>query len=227
MASTTPTVAAALRERLGTRYTRRLRAQGMLPVVIYGHGEKPVSAAVNAKEMLGHLHHGSHVITVALGGTSQTCLVKELQFGYLGDDIIHVDLARVNLDEIVRVNVRIEFFGECAASKKPGAVLTHDLAELAIHCKVRDIPESVRADLSAMQGEILIAGELKLPAGVTLAIDAHAPVARVIIIAEEVAGEAATPAGEAAAPAGEAAAPAGEVKKAGDGDAAKAAAPKK
>ena len=67
MASTTPTVAATLRERLGTRYTPRLRAQGLLPVVIYGHGEKPVSAAVNAKEVLGHLHHGSHVITVAIG----------------------------------------------------------------------------------------------------------------------------------------------------------------
>lgn len=220
MASTTPTVAATLRERLGTRYTRRLRAQGLLPVVIYGHGEKPVSAAVNAKEMLGHLHHGSHVITVALGGASQTCLVKDLQFGYLGDDVIHVDLARVNLDEIVRVNVRIEFFGECAAAKKPGAVLTHDMAELAINCKVRDIPESVRADLSAMQGDMLSAGDLKLPAGITLAIDAHAPVARVITIAEEAAGEAAAPA------AGEAA-PAADAKKDGDGDAAKAAAPKK
>ncbi|MFM1882299.1 MAG: ribosomal protein [Planctomycetota bacterium] len=220
MASTTPTVAATLRERLGTRYTRRLRAQGLLPVVIYGHGEKPVSAAVNAKEMLGHLHHGSHVITVAIGGANQTCLVKDLQFGYLGDDVIHVDLARVNLDEIVRVNVRIEFFGECAASKKPGAVLTHDMAELAINCKVRDIPESVRADLSAMQGEMLSAGDLKLPAGITLAIDPHAPVARVITITEEAAGEAAAPA------AGEAA-PAADAKKDGDGDAAKAAAPKK
>ena len=220
MASTTPTVAATLRERLGTRYTRRLRAQGLLPVVIYGHGEKPVSAAVNAKELLGHLRHGSHVITVALDGASQTCLVKDLQFGYLGDDVIHVDLARVNLDEIVRVNVRIEFFGECAAAKKPGAVLTHDMAELAINCKVRDIPESVRADLSAMQGEMLSAGDLKLPAGITLAIDAHAPVARVITIAEEAAGEAAAPAsGEAA--------PAADAKKDGDGDAAKAAAPKK
>jgi large subunit ribosomal protein L25 len=220
MASTTPTVAATLRERLGTRYTRRLRAQGLLPVVIYGHGEKPVSAAVNAKEMLGHLHRGSHVITVALGGASQTCLVKDLQFGYLGDNVIHVDLARVNLDEIVRVNVRIEFFGECAAAKKPGAVLTHDMAELAINCKVRDIPESVRADLSAMQGEMLSASDLKLPAGITLAIDPHAPVARVITIAEEAAGEAAAPA------AGEAAA-AADAKKDGDGDAAKAAAPKK
>ena len=220
MASTTPTVAATLRERLGTRYTRRLRAQGLLPVVIYGHGEKPVSAAVNAKEMLGHLHHGSHVITVALGDASQTCLVKDLQFGYLGDNVIHVDLARVNLDEIVRVNVRIEFFGECAAAKKPGAVLTHDMAELAINCKVRDIPESVRADLSAMQGEMLSASDLKLPAGITLAIDPHAPVARVITIAEEAAGEAAAPA------AGEAAA-AADAKKDGDGDAAKAAAPKK
>ena len=189
MASTTPTVAATLRERLGTRYTRRLRAQGLLPVVIYGHGEKPVSAAVNAKEMLGHLHHGSHVITVALGGASQTCLVKDLQFGYLGDNVIHVDLARV-------------------------------MAELAINCKVRDIPESVRADLSAMQGEMLSASDLKLPAGITLAIDPHAPVARVITIAEEAAGEAAAPA------AGEAAA-AADAKKDGDGDAAKAAAPKK
>jgi large subunit ribosomal protein L25 len=222
MASTTPTVAATLRERLGTRYTRRLRAQGMLPVVIYGHGEKPVSAAVNAKEMLGHLHHGSHVINVALaGGEGQTCLVKDLQFGYLGDDVIHVDLARVNLDEIVRVNVRIEFFGECAASKKPGAVLTHDMAELAINCKVRDIPESVRADLSAMQGEMLSAGDLKLPAGITLAIDPHAPVARVITIAEEAAGEAAAPAAAEAAPAADA------KKEGGEGDAAKAAAPKK
>jgi large subunit ribosomal protein L25 len=222
MASTTPTVAATLRERLGTRYTRRLRAQGLLPVVIYGHGEKPVSAAVNAKEMLGHLHHGSHVINVALaGGASQTSLVKDLQFGYLGDDVIHVDLARVNLDEIVRVNVRIEFFGECAASKKPGAVLTHDMAELAINCKVRDIPESVRADLSAMQGEMLSAGDLKLPAGITLAIDPHAPVARVITIAEEAAGEAAAPAAAEAAPAADA------KKEGGEGDAAKAAAPKK
>ena len=220
MASTTPTVAATLRERLGTRYTRRLRAQGLLPVVIYGHGEKPVSAAVNAKELLGHLRHGSHVITVALDGASQTCLVKDLQFGYLGDDVIHADFARVNLDEIVRVNVRIEFFGECAAAKKPGAVLTHDMAELAINCKVRDIPESVRADLSAMQGEMLSASDLKLPAGITLAIDPHAPVARVITIAEEAAGEAAAPAsGEAA--------PAADAKKDGDGDAAKAAAPKK
>jgi large subunit ribosomal protein L25 len=126
----------------------------------------------------------------------------------------------VNLDEIVRVNVRIEFFGECAASKKPGAVLTHDMAELAINCKVRDIPESVRADLTAMQGEMLSASDLKLPAGVTLAIDPHAPVARVITIAEEAAGEAAAPA------AGEAA-PAADAKKDGDGDAAKAAAPKK
>lgn len=222
MASATPTVAATLRDRLGTRYTRRLRAQGQLPVVIYGHGEKPISAAVNAKELLGHLRHGSHVINVALGSATQTCLVKELQFGYLGDDVIHADLARVNLDEIVRVLVHVEFFGECAASKRPGAVLTHDLSELAVHCKVRDIPESVRADLTAMQGDLLTAGELKLPEGITLATDAHAAVARVITITEEAAGEAAAPAAAEAAPA------AAEAKKeGGEGDAAKAAAPKK
>ncbi len=223
MAHATPTVAATLRDRLGTRYTRRLRAQGQLPVVIYGHGQQPVSASVNTKEMLGHLKHGSHVVNVAItGGTTETCLVKELQFGYLGDDVIHVDFARVNLDEVVRVNVHLAFFGESAGAKKPGVVLTHDLAELAVHCKVRDIPESIRADLSTMHSDMFTAGEIKLPDGVTLAVDPHAPVARIITIHEEAAGEAAAPAADAAA------APAADAKKDGDaGDAAKAPAAKK
>ena len=92
----TPTISATSRERTGTRYSQRLRKQGRLPAVIYGHKKTPISVSVDEKEILTLLHSGAHVLEVKVeGGSKETCLVKDLQFGYLGDNVIHVDFARV------------------------------------------------------------------------------------------------------------------------------------
>ena len=116
MSNESPTIQAMQRDRVGTRYSRRLRQEGKLPAVIYGHGSDPMSIVVNSKETLALLHHGAHVLNIAVeGGDTETCLVKDLQFGYLGDDVIHVDFARVNLDETVQVLVRLELVGEVEA----------------------------------------------------------------------------------------------------------------
>ena len=73
---------------------------------------------IDEKEILTLLQHGAHVLSVTVeGGKTETCLVKELQFGYLGDNVIHVDFARVKLDEEVRVQVRLNFVGESASSQ--------------------------------------------------------------------------------------------------------------
>ena len=102
MTHETPTISAEKRERLGSRYAQRLRKSGRLPAVIYGHGSDPVSVSVDEKTTLAHLHHGRHVLNVEIDGEdAETCLVKDLQFGWLGDDLIHVDLTRVNLDQEV------------------------------------------------------------------------------------------------------------------------------
>jgi large subunit ribosomal protein L25 len=140
------------------------------------------------------LQQGAHVLNIALeGGTTETCLVKELQFGWLGDNVIHVDLARVNLDEMVTVKIRLNYFGQPESAKRPGAVLTHDVTELEVNCKVRDIPEEIRIDLTNMKGDLLTVGEYKLPAGITAVTDSHSAYARVIIVQEELAGEATAP----------------------------------
>ena len=201
MAHDVPTLDATRRDRLGSRYTKRLRASGRLPAVIYGHGAAPASVSLDERETLAALRHGSHVLNVRLDGAAETCLIKDLQFGYLGDNVIHLDLARVNLDEVVTVKVSLHFTGSPEAAKKAGNIVTNDLQELLISCKVRDIPEDVRIDLSmVMKGEVLTVGELKLPAGVTAATNADAIVCRVTQVAEEEAtGEAAAPA-EGAAP---------------------------
>ena len=212
MAKEVPTIEATHRDRLGSRYSKRLRAAGRLPAVIYGHGSEPLSVHVDEKITVGALKRGLHVMNLTIGGKTETCLVKDLQFGFLGDDVIHMDLARVNLDEVVTVTVSLEFYGAPEAAKKSGTVVVHELADIQISCKVRDIPEHVRVDMTTMTGETFTAGDLKLGAGMTLAIDPHSVIVRVQTVKEEAAGEAAAPAAAAGAAAPAAAAPAAEKK---------------
>ena len=166
MSHENPTIAAERRQRHGSRYSQRLRKAGRLPAVIYGHGSDPVSISVEEKATLKHLHHGNHVFNVEIdGGDPETCLVKDLQFGYLGDNVIHVDFARVDLDEKVRVKMTLDFHGTPEAAKKSGMILVHDLAELEIECAVRDLPESLRIDLDPFD-DIVHVSDLTLPGGV-------------------------------------------------------------
>lgn len=232
MSKSTPTLKAAPRERLGSRYAKRLRTSGKLPAVLYGHGSAPVSLTLDEKETVTSLKAGAHVVKLAIeGGSTETCLVKDLQFGWMGDNVIHVDLTRVDLDEVVTVKVRLQFVGTPESAKKPGAVLTHDVTELEIQCKVRDIPEEIRVDLGGITADVYTVGEFKLADGLKAVTDPHAALSRVVTIAEEAEGEAAAPtagaepevltakkdkegeAGAAPAAGAKAAAPAKEAKK--------------
>jgi large subunit ribosomal protein L25 len=191
MSKNVPVIEAEPRDRVGTRYSKRLRQAGRLPAVIYGHGTQPTSVSIDAKSIISAVKHGTHVIELRVSGSSETCLVKQLQYGWMGDDVIHVDLTRVNLEETVRVSVTLTFFGQPEAAKRPGAVLTHDVQQLEVECKVRDIPEGIRIDMTHMEGDIMTVAQVKLPAGVTAVTDPHYAVARVVTVLEEAAGEAA------------------------------------
>ncbi|HRP64122.1 MAG TPA: 50S ribosomal protein L25 [Phycisphaerales bacterium] len=186
----TPTIQAKLRDRIGSRYSQRLRKAGRLPGVIYGHKANPVAVSVDEKEMLTVLRHGTHVVNINVeGGESQTCLVKDLQFGYLGDNVIHIDLARVDLDEEVTVHVALHFVGEPKGAKSAGAVVSHPMTELEIVCRVTDIPDEIRVDLSSME-DVFTVSDLVLPAGVRTTLDAGTPIAQITFVSEAEEGEA-------------------------------------
>ncbi len=166
----TPTIAALPRERKGSRYAQRLRKSGRLPGVIYGHRTDPVSVSVDEGEIVGLLKHGTHVMYVDIdGGKTETCLVKDLQFGYLGDNVIHVDFTRVDLEEEVTVNVHLAFVGTPAEANLAGAIVEHDRTELSVKCKVNAIPENIPVDLSTMEGLQLFAEHIPLPDELVLA----------------------------------------------------------
>src|ERR1041385_4074360 len=105
MAQQTPKLQASKRERMGTRYSRRLRRDGRLPAVVYGHGQAPAHVTVPTEEFTHVLHEGTHVLELQTDGSTEVCLIKDVQYDYLGDNIIHVDLARIDLNEEVTVPV--------------------------------------------------------------------------------------------------------------------------
>ena len=193
-----PTINAAKRERLGSRYAQRLRKTGHLPAVIYGHGDDPVSVSIEEKATLAHLHHGQHVFNVAVdGAATETCLVKDLQFGFLGDNVIHIDLARVNLDEEVTVRVHLDLIGEIQNAKLAGAIVVHDHSEIEVRCAVKDIPESIRVELDAYEQSVTV-GELSMPEGVVAITPEKTMIIHVQIAAEEEEEEEGAPAEDAA-----------------------------
>ena len=185
MAHEAPVVQVELREKLGTTYARRLRKSGRLPATIYGKGSDPVSVSVDEREIITHLQAGNHVIELDNGdGSPATVLVKDLQFGYLGDNLIHVDFARVDLKQVVTIKMSLDIVGQPTNASAAGAVLEVPRPEIEIECMVKDIPESIRVDLSTVE-EVFTIGDLELPEGVKAVLDPERHIAHVTIVAEE------------------------------------------
>jgi large subunit ribosomal protein L25 len=185
------------REALGSRANKRLRDSGFVPGVIYGHKEAVVPVTLPRKEVTNHLNHGAHLFDLALDGKSEKVLVKEVQYDHLGIEVIHVDFARVSLDERVEVTVPIELKGEPKSDE--GGVVTQVLNELEIECLVTEIPDAIRLNIADMKlDDQLTIADLKLPAGVK--VKGQEPEAVVVTFKEIKEEEAAPVEGETAEP---------------------------
>jgi large subunit ribosomal protein L25 len=174
--SETVVLKASLREQSGTRNSIALREQGKLPAVVYGHKKETISIALDTREFLDLLHHGQRIFDVELADVKDTLLVKDLQYNYLGDTVIHADLMRVNLSERVTVEVMIKLVGT-AAGTHMGGMVEEIMNNVEIECAVRDIPECIQVDIKDLGlDQTLRAGDIKLPDGMALMTDPSAPV---------------------------------------------------
>jgi large subunit ribosomal protein L25 len=183
------------REAHGTREAKRLRRQGQLPAVVYGHGQVPESLSVPLHDLVGLLEHKTHVLELVVAKERQQVLIKDVQFDYLGTTPIHVDFARVSLTERVEVSVPLDLRGT-PVGVTDGGILDHSLVDLEIECLVTEIPESIRVNVAELKiGDFLHVRDLTLPENITAVTPADTIVCSVRAKAEEV-EEAAAPAGE-------------------------------
>ncbi len=181
------TISAEPRTHLGSKHTRRMRKNGKMPAIIYGHGEKPEPITINAHEAENLLDHHSRVIELQLNGSKSSYLIKSVQYDYLGTNPIHLDLMRVNVNERIQVNVEIELRGTAKGAEE-GGVVSQILNAVEVECLLTNIPESIRASIAHLDvNDDLLVKDLELPEGVTAITDAEEQVAvcRVPTVVEE------------------------------------------
>lgn len=196
-----PILNAKLRDRVGSRYAKRIRETGGLPAVVYGHKEEPQPVVLEAREALRHISKGEKVFSMQIDGKQQYVLLKDLGYDYLGTNVIHADFARVDLNERVDTHAPLKFVGEPIGLKKAGALMMHPVTELALNCLVTNLPDQIEVDVSGLDvGDVIHAGEIKLPVKtMKLLTDPDTVVVQIIVVkAQDETAEAATVSGAAA-----------------------------
>ncbi|HET6427549.1 MAG TPA: 50S ribosomal protein L25 [Phycisphaerae bacterium] len=174
------------RDRTGTRASRRLRGQGLVPAIIYGHGEANVAVSLSAHDIDLAVQHGEQLMQADMDGSQENFLIKEVQYDYTGQHIVHVDLTRVSLDERVTVTVPVVLRGTPVGVETEEGVLTQHLDELECECLVTEIPEEIRVPVNDLHvDDVLRVADLKLPEGLLVKIDPETPVASVSVVIEE------------------------------------------
>ena len=140
---------AEIREHTGSKAAAKERKQGRIPAIVYGHKKEPVAISLDAHNLAEGLHHGHRLMDVQIGKKSQKMLVKDLQYDYLGKDIIHIDLMRVDITETVKVTIPIELKGTAKGTQEGGVISEHT-DHLEIECQAANIPESIVVTVTDM-----------------------------------------------------------------------------
>ena len=168
------------REQVGSSATERLRRSGRVPAVLYGHGEVNEHLSVPATQVKTLLRHHSKTVELA-GDVKETALVSQVQWDPLGIEVLHLDLIRVNLKELVQVTVAVHRHGD-AAGIRQGGLLIDNAHEVEIECSAGQIPESLSLNVTDLElGGQKTAGDLDLPEGISLVT----PVATVLAHIEQ------------------------------------------
>jgi large subunit ribosomal protein L25 len=219
-------VAATPREgKFNKNAARRVRVQGKIPAVVYGAKEPALAIELDPKQMLRILHsesgHNSIFDLEVKGLTAKTkVMIVDWQYEPIKDRLIHIDLKRIAMDKVMKVEVPVQLEGIPVGVKLGGGILDQVLREVEIECLPADIPSHINVDVSKLAfGDVLRVSDLPHGGKFKFLTDEGATVAHIVAIKEEVA-----PTADAAAAAGPAEP---EVAKKGKQDAEAAAGEKK
>jgi large subunit ribosomal protein L25 len=149
------TVNAVLRDHVGKGAARRLRAQGLVPVAVYGENEPAATVSMTAREIGNILRSGSGHNTIFKlnipGLEVANVIIKDFQIDPVKGRIMHADLLRLSMTTATRVYVAVELLGEPAGVKTDGGILEIELRQIEVECLPGDIPEKLQADVTALQ----------------------------------------------------------------------------
>lgn len=187
-------IAAEPRTEFGKGAARRVRRAHQVPAVIYGHGADPQHVTVPGHELLLALRTANVLISLQLDGKTALVIPKAVQRDPLRGTIEHVDLLSVKSGEKVTVEIPVQTEGELAVG---GNLLEHVLNTLPVEAEATHIPTAVTVSIEGLEaGASILAKDIELPKGSTLAIDEDAVVIQVVAAQAEAADDSADEAAE-------------------------------
>jgi large subunit ribosomal protein L25 len=182
---------------------RRVRRDGKIPAVVYGAGKDSLSVTVDPRHVMRILHsetgHNT-IFDLTFNGERAKAMIVDWQYEPIKGKLLHIDLKRIAMDKVLRVNIPILLKGEAAGVKQEGGILEQILREVEVECLPADIPSHIDADVSELTfGKVLRVSDLPHSEKLKFLTDANQPVAHVTSVKEEVAPTPEAAAAEAAA----------------------------
>ena len=175
------------RDSRGKGAARKLRAQGLVPGVVYGGGREATAIAVDAaglERLLERSHSGVNTLIDLAGNTpvaGRTVMAKELQREAVRGSLTHVDFYEIDLTHKMEVDVPIHLVGT-PEGVVLGGVLDQQIREITLLCMPNAIPDEIEADVSGMElGDSLHISDLTVPTGIEFATDDSLTVATVLV----------------------------------------------
>jgi large subunit ribosomal protein L25 len=193
------------REGIGRGKVKDLKDKGFLPAVLYSQGKESVSLQVSNRALIRLVHqHRIEGVIINLKikddkkAKARPCLIKEIQYDPVHDNIIHVDFNEISLTKEIKVNIPITTKGEPVGVKQEGGSLEHILWEVEIECLPTDIPQGIEVDISNLKlKESVHVKDLPVPPKVKILND---PSAIVLTVAEPMKEEVVAPPAEGETP---------------------------
>jgi len=182
-------VKAEKREEQGKNVNRRLRAEGKVPVVVYGGGTQSVAAVADLKDLAAILRTDTGVNTVFSldipGEGVNDVIFQDRQIDPIRGRLIHADLRRFARGEKIEMTVPIHLLGEPEALKEEGAVLTQALREIKVLCEPANTPDSIDVDVTNLTSEHAVhVSDLKVGQGIEIHEAPETVVASIVIVKE-------------------------------------------
>src|SRR6202045_3836911 len=183
---------------------RRVRLGGKIPGVLYGAGKASLPVSLDPRHVLRILHSESGhntIFDLALNGGERTkAMIVDWQYEPIKGHLLHIDLKRIAMDRMLKVNVPILLKGEAEGVKQQGGILEQMLREVEAECLPQDIPSHIDADVSDLVfGKVLRVADLPHSDKWDYLTDENQPVAHVTSVKEEVVATPEAAAAEAAA----------------------------
>lgn len=170
-------VEAQARESFGKKHTKKVRKEGLVPAIIYG-GDTNIAISVTPKSVKSLVYTPDFKLAdITVNGETQQCILKDITFHPLSDEIVHIDFLRVIPGKSIKVEIPVDFKGKSPGVKEGGKLIPQ-MRKVKVKTTPEHLVDRLYVDISELElGNSVRVRDLELPEGIEVMTTTATPVA--------------------------------------------------